>query len=186
MAIYGLGEKRPLLAETVYVHEQTSVIGDVSIAGRSSVWPQAVLRGESDAICIGKGCNIQDGAVLHAAPGFPVEIADNATIALQATIQGGHVGEGSLVGIGTVILNGARIGKNSLVAAGAVVTEGTTFPDNSLIMGIPAKAVRSLTAEERTRLLEKARGYVKKAATFKSKQKLIAEGQLEPLYSWIV
>ena len=133
----------------------------------ASVWFGATIRGDNETITVGAGSNVQEGAVLHTDPGFPLTIAENVTIGHQAMLHGCTIGEGSLVGIQAVVLNGAVIGRNCLVGAGAVVTEGKAFPDNSLILGAPAKVVRELSAEDIARLRTNAKTYVERRAHFK-------------------
>ncbi|MBE0489981.1 MAG: gamma carbonic anhydrase family protein, partial [Halomonas sp.] len=145
MAIYQYGEHRPDLQDDVYVAETADVIGQVTLKAGASVWYQAVLRGDTDHLEVGEQSNIQDGAVLHADPGFPLRVGRGVTVGHQAMLHGCTIGDGSLIGIQAVILNGAVIGDNCLVAAGAVVKEGAEFPPNSLIVGAPAKVIRELS-----------------------------------------
>lgn len=160
MAIYRYGEHSPSIDEGVYVAETADVIGRVSLARDASVWYQAVLRGDTETLSVGEGSNIQDGAVLHADPGYPTRVGRGVTVGHQAMLHGCTIGDGSLVGIQAVILNGAVIGRNCLVAAGALVKEGAEFPDNSLIVGTPAKVVRELSPEALEGLRQNAEGYV--------------------------
>ncbi|PMR70351.1 gamma carbonic anhydrase family protein [Halomonas heilongjiangensis] len=162
MAIYQYGEQVPVIGEGVYVAETADVIGQVTLGRDASVWYQAVLRGDTDHLEVGERGNIQDGAVLHADPGFPLKIGKGVTVGHQAMLHGCTIGDGSLVGIQAVILNGAVIGRNCLVAAGAVVKEGAEFPDNSLIVGAPARLVRELSEEQIAGLARNATGYVER------------------------
>lgn len=173
MTLYRIGGKAPQVATTAFVAPGASLIGQVEIGERASVWFGAVLRGDNEPICIGACSNIQEGAVLHADPGFPLNIAANVTVGHQAMLHGCTVGEGSLIGIQAVILNGAVIGKNCLVGAGSIVTEGKTFPDRTLILGAPAKAVRELTEADVSRLLESAANYSERAATYGSELEIV-------------
>jgi len=153
MSIYRLGEHSPQIHPDAYVADSATVVGKVSLAARASVWFGAVIRGDNEPIRIGAGSNVQDGAVLHTDPGFPMVIEDGVSIGHQAMLHGCTIGAGSLIGIQAVVLNGAVIGRDCLVAAGAVVTERKTFPDRSLIVGAPAKVLRTLSDEDITRLL---------------------------------
>jgi len=108
------------------------------------VWNGAVVRGDTERITIGRNSNVQDLSVLHADFGVPLVIGDNVTIGHMVMLHGCTIGDGSLIGIGAVVLNQARIGRNCVVGAGAVVTEGKEFPDNSLIVGAPAKVIRTM------------------------------------------
>jgi len=167
MAIYEYDGHRPELHDDVYVAEDATVIGKVALGQGASVWPQAVLRGDNELIEIGAGSNVQEGAVLHTDPGHPLRVGNDVTIGHQAMLHGCQVGDGSLIGIQSVILNGAVIGRNCLVGAGSLVPEGKVYPDNSLILGVPAKVVRELTAEAIQAFQENARDYVERARTHK-------------------
>lgn len=171
MAIYQYGEHRPQIADDVYVAETADVIGQVTLEAGASVWYQAVLRGDTDHLEVGEQSNIQDGAVLHADPGFPLRVGRGVTVGHQAMLHGCTIGDGSLVGIQAVILNGAVIGENCLVAAGAVVKEGAEFPPNSLIVGAPARVVRELSAEAIEGLRKNAAGYVERGRLHASQLK---------------
>ncbi|MFC3286104.1 gamma carbonic anhydrase family protein [Litchfieldella rifensis] len=160
MAIYQYDEWVPELHDEVFVAETADVMGNVILRSGSSVWYQAVIRGDNDVIDIGEGSNVQDGTVMHTDPGYPLKVGAGVTIGHQAMLHGCTIGDESLVGIQAVILNGAVIGKNCLVAAGAVVTEGKEFPDNSLIVGAPARVVRKLSEEAVEKMRENARHYV--------------------------
>ncbi len=125
-----------------------------------------MIRGDVAPIRIGARTNIQDGAVLHADPGFPLEIGEGCTIGHRAIVHGCTVGDNTLIGMGATVLNGARIGANCLVGAGALVTEGKEFPDGSLIVGAPAKVVRSLDAAAIEGLRQSAERYAANARRF--------------------
>lgn len=148
MTLYTLDDKTPQTPEDgdYWVAPGAQVMGNVTLRSGSSVWFNAVIRGDNELIEVGAGSNVQDGAVLHNDPGFPLIIGDGCTVGHQATLHGCVIGENSLVGMGATILNGARIGRDSIVGANALVTEGKVFPDGSLIVGAPAKAVRELDA----------------------------------------
>jgi carbonic anhydrase/acetyltransferase-like protein (isoleucine patch superfamily) len=173
MAIYQLGEHVPDIAASAYITDSAAIVGRVSIDDNTSVWFGVTVRGDNEDITIGKNCNLQEGAVLHADPGFPLTLADNVSVGHQAMIHGCTIGEGSLIGIQAIVLNGAKIGRNCLVGAGALVTEGKEFPDNSLIVGAPAKVVRTLTAEDIARLYRIADGYVERSREFRNTLKRI-------------
>lgn len=160
MAIYQFGELTPDVHEDVYIAETADVIGQVTLKARSSVWYQAVLRGDSDHLEVGEESNIQDGAVLHADPGYPLKVGKGVTVGHQAMLHGCTIGDGCLIGIQAVVLNGAVIGENSLVGAGAFIKEGAVFPPNSLIVGSPAKVVRELSADVIEGLRQNAQSYV--------------------------
>jgi carbonic anhydrase/acetyltransferase-like protein (isoleucine patch superfamily) len=167
MAIYELDGQVPQLAEGVWVAESAQVIGQVSLARNVSIWFGAVLRGDSELISIGAGSNVQDASVLHADEGIPLTIGENVSIGHQVMLHGCTVGDGSLVGIGSVVLNHAKIGRNCLIGAGSLVTEGKEFPDGTMIMGSPAKAVRQLTPEQIALLQRIPLHYVNNAERFR-------------------
>jgi len=160
MAIYQLEEDIPDVHATAWVADSAQVMGRVSLAENASVWYGAVLRGDNDSISVGRDSNVQDGSVLHTDHGSPLVIGEGVTIGHQVMLHGCTIGDFSLVGIGSVILNNARIGRNCIVGAGALVTEGKEFPDGVLIVGAPAKVVRELRAEQIARLRTMAEHYV--------------------------
>ena len=175
MAIYKLGDVSPTIAASAYVAPSASVIGKVLLADDSSVWFGAVLRGDNEIISIGVNSNVQDGAVLHTDPGFPLLVGADVSIGHQAMLHGCTVGDGSLIGIQAIVLNAAVIGKGCLVGAGAVITERKVFADGTLILGAPAKVVRELSAEERGNLLKIAANYAARGAHYRSHLQLITE-----------
>jgi len=162
MTIYQLGDLIPQIAESAYVAEEATLIGQVVLEPDVSVWPGAVIRADNEPVHIGRGSNIQEGAVLHVDPGCPLTIDEEVTVGHQAMLHGCRIGRGSLIGIQAVLLNNAEIGENSLVGAGAIVTEGKKFPPRSLVLGAPAKWVRELTEEEVIRLISNSENYVKR------------------------
>ncbi len=168
MALYRIGADAPEVPASAYVAAEATLIGHVVLGQRASVWPGAVARGDNETIRIGEASNVQEGAVLHADPGFPLEIGAHVTIGHQAMLHGCTIGEGSLVGIQAVVLNGAVIGKHCLIGAGAVVTEGKSFPDRSLILGAPAKIARELGDEDLARMAQAAASYVERSALFRT------------------
>jgi len=143
-----------------WVAPDAQVIGRVWIGRDVGIWFGAVLRGDNEPIDIGEGANIQEHAMLHTDIGFPLTVGRHCTIGHRAILHGCFVGDGSLIGMGAIVLNGARIGTDCLVGAGALVTEGKTFPDRSLIMGVPARAVRSLDDDAVRKLRLSAENYV--------------------------
>jgi carbonic anhydrase/acetyltransferase-like protein (isoleucine patch superfamily) len=172
MAIYRLGEHHPQIAAGAWVADSATVLGRVRLGALASVWYGAVLRGDNDSITLGQRSNIQDCSVLHTDAGLPLTVGDDVTVGHQVTLHSCSVGDGSLIGIQSVILNGARIGRHCLVGAKSLVTEGKEFPDGALIMGSPAKVVRMLTPEQIDGLLASAAGYVQQAARHRSALKL--------------
>jgi carbonic anhydrase/acetyltransferase-like protein (isoleucine patch superfamily) len=167
MAVYRLGDKTPQVAASAYIAREATVIGMVTIGERASVWSGAVARGDNETIVLGADSNVQEGAVLHADPGWPLAIGARVTVGHQAMLHGCTIGDGTLVGIQAVVMNGAVVGRNCLVGAGAIVTERKSFPDRSLILGAPAKLARALSDGEVAGLEQAAAGYVERAAHFR-------------------
>ena len=166
---YSLGDKHPtILGEGHFIAPNSAVIGDVTLHDRSSVWFSCVLRGDADRIEIGAGSNIQDGTVMHADPGFPMTVGEKVTVGHNAMLHGCTIGDGSLVGIGAVVLNGARVGKGCLIGANALVTEGMEIPDGSLVLGSPGRIKSQLSAQQREGLLQNADHYISNAQRYRT------------------
>lgn len=174
MPLYELSGVAPQVDSAAWIADSATVIGDVSIGADCSIWYGAVIRGDNEPIRIDAGTNIQEGAVLHADPGFPLHVAAGVTVGHQAMLHGCSIGPDSLVGIGAVILNGARIGRGCLVGAGALVTERKEFPDHALIVGSPAKVLRILGEEELAGLRRNAVHYAERGRVFATELKKIA------------
>lgn len=170
MAVFTLDGLTPRLpdAERHWIADSATVVGNVRLGDDASVWFGAVVRGDNDLISIGARSNVQDGAVLHTDPGFPLTIEDDCTVGHMAMLHGCRIGRGSLVGIGAIVLNGAVIGEESLVGAGALVAEGKTFPPRSLILGQPGKVVRTLTDTDVERIRRGVANYVANWRRFKA------------------
>ena len=173
MALYELDGMTPQVAASAWVADNAQVIGNVVLAEDSSVWFGVTLRGDTETITVGRGSNIQDGSVLHADVGFPMTVGENVTVGHQVMLHGCTIGDGSLIGIGAVVLNGAKIGKLCLVGAGSLVTEGKEFPDGSMILGTPARAVKALTPEQIEGLRMSAKHYTDNAARYRKTLKKI-------------
>ncbi len=168
MRTYRLASRAPRIADTrrVWIAPGAIVLGDVTLAEDASVWFSAVLRGDTEPISIGPGANIQDGAVLHTDPGFPLRVGARCTVGHRAILHGCTVGEESLIGMGAIVLNGARIGCHCIVGAGALVLEGREIPDNSLVLGMPAKPVRTLDEAAAEGLRASAERYIANARRY--------------------
>jgi len=158
--------KQPTLGKDVYLAPGAVVLGDVSLGDYSSVWCNAVLRGDINRIAVGHHTNIQDNAVLHLADDFPCILGDYVTVGHAAIVHACTIGNEVLVGMGSAILDGAVVGEQSLIGARALVTPGTKIPPGSLVLGQPAKVVRALTPQERTDLKLLAEKYVRVAAYY--------------------
>ena len=174
MAIYELDGIAPTLAPSAWVADSADVMGAVELGENASVWFGAVVRGDVAHINIGKNSNVQDGSVLHADSGVPLDIGADVTIGHQVMLHGCTIGDGSLIGIQAVILNKAKIGKGCIVGAGSLVTEGKEFPDFSMIMGSPAKVVRQLDEATVEKLRMSAQHYVSNAQRFAKGLKKLA------------
>ncbi|HYZ43746.1 MAG TPA: gamma carbonic anhydrase family protein [Xanthobacteraceae bacterium] len=164
MAIFELdGEAPDLPADGRYwIADSAVVIGRVRLKSDASVWFNAVLRGDNEWIELGERSQIQDNAMLHTDPGFPLTIGENCVIGHNVVLHGCRIAANSLIGMGAVVLNGAKIGRNCLVGAGAVVTEGKAFADNSLIVGSPARVVRALDEKAAQAIADGAEIYVRR------------------------
>lgn len=152
--------REPQLDPSAYVAESAVIMGDVRLAAKSSVWPQAVLRGDIETIEIGEGSNIQDGSVVHLADDLGVKIGKYVTVGHLAMIHACTIEDECLIGMKATVLDGAVIGRRSIVGAGAVVTQNMVVPPGSMVLGIPAKVVRSLSEEEQAGLRKWAEKYV--------------------------
>jgi carbonic anhydrase/acetyltransferase-like protein (isoleucine patch superfamily) len=137
-----------MIDDTVFIAEGARIVGSVTIGEHSSVWYNAVIRGDRSRIMIGKYTSVQDCCIIHSPERFPVRIGDYVTIGHGAKVHGAEVGDNSLIGMGAILLNGSKIGTGCVIAAASVVTENTTIPNGSLAMGIPARIVRTLSQEE--------------------------------------
>jgi carbonic anhydrase/acetyltransferase-like protein (isoleucine patch superfamily) len=165
--IYQLGADKVTLGENTYIAPGAHVMGKVILHDNSSVWFNAVLRGDCDLITIGEGSNVQDGAILHTDYGFPMLVGKGVTIGHKVMLHGCQVGDYTLIGINAVILNGAKIGHHCLIGANALVTEGMEVPDYSVVMGSPAKVVKTIKPEQAALLEGSAAHYQKNAQRFK-------------------
>ncbi len=160
MSFYALGDRQPVCAPDSWVADNATIIGSVVLESCASVFFGAVVRGDTDLITIGERTNVQDNAVLHTDAGIRLTLGKRIIVGHQAMLHGCTVGDGSLIGIGAIILNGAEIGRHSIVAAGAMIPEGKIYPDYSLILGSPGKVVRQLSEDEAQMLMMGADNYV--------------------------
>jgi|TARA_Y100000310_G_C20644750_1_gene795937 carbonic anhydrase/acetyltransferase-like protein (isoleucine patch superfamily) len=166
--IYSLGAHTvEIRGEHHFIADNATIIGSVILENNSSVWFNAVIRGDNDVITVGENSNVQDGAVLHADAGSPLTIGNNVTIGHQAMLHGCSIGDGSLIGIQAVILEGARIGKRCLIAANALIPEGREIPDDSLVIGSPGKVVREVTDEQLADMQSRNLEYVEKIQRYR-------------------
>ena len=156
--------KKPKLGKSVYLAKGAVVLGDVTIGAHSSVWYNAVVRGDIQRIVIGHHSNIQDNAVLHLSDVLPCIVGNRVTIGHSAIVHACKLGDEVLVGMGAVILDGVVIGKQSIIGAKALVTQGMKIPPGSLVLGAPAKVIRKLTKKERAMIKWLAEHYVDNGA----------------------
>ena len=156
---YDLKDKKPKNSGENWVAPNATVIGDVILEKNSSIWFNAVLRGDIENIYIGEGSNVQDGSVLHTDPGCPLKIGKDVTVGHLVMLHGCTIGDNSMIGIGAVILNKAKIGKNCIIGAKALITENKVIPDNALVVGSPGKVIREVTEEEKKSVLENTKHY---------------------------
>ena len=160
---------RPELVDpTTFIAAGAIVLGDVTIGAESSVWFNAVIRGDTDAIRIGRQTNVQDLAMIHCDEGTPCAIGDRVTLGHAAIVHGATIENDCLIGIRAVVMNGARIGEGSLIAVGALVTEGVDIPPGSLVMGTPGKVVRQISERDRERIRHAADHYVQAAKLYRA------------------
>ena len=152
--------------EDLFIAPGAVCMGDVALGKDCSIWYHATVRADRAPISIGNGSNIQDNCVIHVDEGFPVTIGNYVTVGHGAILHGCQVGDGSLIGMGAIILNGAKIGRNCIVAAGALVTQNTEIPDGMLAMGSPAKVIRKLSEEEIASNRKNAEEYIEEAREY--------------------
>ena len=172
MPLYSIGERQPkLVGKDHFIAPDATLVGDITLEEAVSIWFQVVIRAENDRITIGAGSNVQDGSVLHVDPGYPLTLARNVSIGHKVMLHGCTVGEGTLIGINSVVMNGAKIGKGVLIGANALITEGKEIPDGVLVVGSPGKIVRELKPEEREGLLRIASGYVERSRLYRKELK---------------
>jgi carbonic anhydrase/acetyltransferase-like protein (isoleucine patch superfamily) len=168
MPIYSIGDKRvELRGAHHYIAHDATLVGAITLEADASIWFKVVIRAENDVVRIGEATNVQDGSVLHVDPGYPLTLGSRVTIGHKVMLHGCTVGEGSLVGINSVVMNGARIGKGSLIGANTLIAEGKEIPDGVLVLGSPGKVVRELRPEERENLLKIAAGYVERSRLYR-------------------
>ncbi|MBT5387504.1 MAG: gamma carbonic anhydrase family protein [Porticoccaceae bacterium] len=161
--IYRIGSDIPDIHPSVFIAESADVMGKVILKKGSSVWFNAVIRGDCDLIEVGERSNIQDGAVLHCDPGQPLVIGNDVTVGHNAMIHGLEVGDRTLVGINAVILDGAKVGADCIIGANTLVKAGAVIPDGSLVIGSPGKVVRQNDEQTREALLTSVAHYEEKS-----------------------
>ncbi len=170
MALFTLDGRKVVTPSSgnFWVAPNATVVGNIVLEEDSSVWFNAVLRGDNETITVGRGSNVQDGSVLHTDPGFPLTIGENCTIGHMVMLHGCTIKDRSLIGIGAVVLNGAVIGEESLVGANALIAEGKVIPPRSLVLGSPGKVVRELTDDDIAKVQRGVMNYQKNWKRFKA------------------
>ena len=168
MALYELDGKRVEVPADgrFWVAPNATVVGNVRLERDASVWFGAVIRGDGEPITIGEGSNIQDGAVLHTDPGYPLSIAPRSLIGHQAMLHGCTIGTNTLIGIGAIVLNGCKIGDNCIIGAHTILAENKEIPSGSLVVGVPGRVVRQVKPEEMAKVREDVAWYIENAKRF--------------------
>lgn len=165
--IKGYNGIKPKIDETVFIAETADIIGKVTIGKNSNIWYNTVMRADVNTITIGENTNIQDGSVVHVADEFPAIIGDNVTVGHKALVHGCKIGNNTLIGMGSIVLDGAEIGEYTLLGAGSLVPPGKKIPSGVLALGSPAKVIRELSQEEKQNLVKSALKYVETANNYK-------------------
>jgi carbonic anhydrase/acetyltransferase-like protein (isoleucine patch superfamily) len=164
---YSLAERKVIAKGDYWIAPNATVVGSVVLENNASVWFNVVIRGDNDVITIGENSQVQDGSVLHTDPGFPLTLGKNVSVGHMAMLHGCTIGDGSLIGIKSVIMNGAVIGRNCLIGANTLVAEGKVIPDGSLVLGSPGKVVRQLNADQIADINEFSDNYVQRFKLYK-------------------
>jgi carbonic anhydrase/acetyltransferase-like protein (isoleucine patch superfamily) len=159
--------KEPRIHPSAFIHPAAHIIGDVTIGARVSIWPTAVLRGDTDSIVIGADSNVQDGSIVHVDAGVPCRIGKRVAIGHRAIVHGATVEDDCLIGMGAILLNRVIVGSGSIVGAGAVCREGMEIPPGSLVVGVPGKVIRPTTDAERERIAKTVNSYVALQASYR-------------------
>lgn len=152
--------------DALFIAENATVIGDISLGKDTGIWFGAVLRADNEKITIGEGSNVQDNCVVHVSKGHPATIGKNVSIGHGAIVHGCTIRDRVLVGMGSVILNGAEIGEDTIIGAGAVVPENKTIPPGSVVMGVPGKVVKETSEEQKAHILKNSKIYIELAGKY--------------------
>jgi gamma-carbonic anhydrase len=166
MPLYELGSKKPKVHPSATIAPNASVIGDVTVGPRTSIWPGATLRGDYGKIIVGANCSLQDNVVVHCSSQNPGVIGNGVTVAHGAIIHACRIGDECLIGAGAIIFDGARVGTHSIIGVGSVVLERRTIPARSVAVGTPAKVIRKTTGKDVQMIRESYRAYVNMAAKY--------------------
>ena len=166
---YSFEDRKVVCRGDYWIAPGAIVIGSVVMEPNASVWFGCIVRGDNDTITIGENSQLQDGCVVHADPGLPVTLGKGVSVGHMAMLHGCTIGNGSLIGIKSVILNGAKIGRNCLIGANSLIAEGKEIPDGSLVIGSPGKIVRQLSADEIRDINSFADHYVQKFRRYQTR-----------------
>ena len=166
MPAYALGSKKPRIHPSAFLAPNCTIIGDVVIGPRTSLWPGAVVRGDYGYIRIGADCSIQDNVVVHCSSNSPGIVGNRVTVAHSTIVHACRIGDECLIGAGAIIFDGARVGKHSIIGVGAVVLEGKTIPARSIAVGVPARVIRRTTDRDIRAIRDSYRAYVKMARRY--------------------
>ena len=164
---YDFEKNVPEIDPDACVAPNASIIGKVKLEKNSSIWFNAVLRGDIELITIGENSNIQDGSVLHTDPGYPLSVGKGVTVGHMVMLHGCQISNDTLIGIGSIILNNAKIGKNCIIGANSLITENKIIPDNSLVVGSPGRVLRKVTEEEIKAIIDNGQHYVNTSKKYK-------------------
>jgi carbonic anhydrase/acetyltransferase-like protein (isoleucine patch superfamily) len=165
--IFDFENKTPTLDKDSWVASNAVLIGKVILKKDANVWFNVVLRGDIEPIIIGEGSNVQDGSVFHTDPGCPLTLGKGVTIGHMVMLHGCEIGDNTLIGIGSTVLNKTKIGKNCIIGANTLIPENKTIPDRSLVIGSPGKVVRQVTNKEIEEIIENAKHYVENFKKYK-------------------
>ena len=157
----------PKIDETAFIAESADVVGQVNIERNANIWYGTVLRADDNYITVGENTNIQDGSIVHISEKFPTIIGKNVTVGHKSIIHGCEIGDNTLIGMGSIVLDGAKVGEFTLLGAGSLVPPGKEIPSGVLAMGSPAKVIRELSDEDKENLTNSALKYVKLANNHK-------------------
>ena len=166
--IQNFKDKTPQIHESVFIAEGSQLIGDVHMEANSSIWYNAVIRADVNQVVVKQGANIQDGAVIHVSETCGTTLGEGVTVGHNAIVHAAQIGDYTLIGMGSIILDGAKIGKHCIVGAGALVTGGTVIEDGMLVLGSPARVIKPLTDEQIEGLYDSANHYIELSKTYKA------------------
>lgn len=167
MPIFSLPGRRVVLRGSHhFIAYDATLVGSITLENDANVWFGVVIRADNDHVRVGEATNLQDGAILHCDPGFPLTVGNRVTVGHKAMLHGCTIGDGTLIGIGSVIMNGAKVGAGTLLGAGSLVPEGKEIPGGVLAVGTPARVVRELNPEEQARILWASSNYVERSRMY--------------------